>query len=109
MVQKDVLPRFLSYYYLLFTGYGFWAVVDKSTGEFLDWFHLRPDRTAIRMNPSLATGCASRCGAFPSAAFGLADLEQVSVGVTQDPRMGAQYRNPISHARCRRAGVVLRS
>jgi hypothetical protein len=29
-------------YYETFTGYGFWAALEKSTGDFLVWFHFRP-------------------------------------------------------------------
>jgi hypothetical protein len=27
-------------------GYGFWAAIEKSTGEFLGWFHFRPRKDA---------------------------------------------------------------
>src|SRR5206468_7082526 len=27
-------------------GYGFWAAIEKSTGEFLGWFHFRPPEGA---------------------------------------------------------------
>jgi RimJ/RimL family protein N-acetyltransferase len=40
-IENDVLPTFLSYYER-FAGYGFWAVIEKSTGDFLGWFHFRP-------------------------------------------------------------------
>jgi RimJ/RimL family protein N-acetyltransferase len=40
-IERDVLPAFLRYYQR-HAGYGFWAAVEKSTGEFLGWFHLRP-------------------------------------------------------------------
>ena len=40
-IETDYLPAFLSYYDR-FTGYGFWAAEEKSTGNFLGWFHLRP-------------------------------------------------------------------
>ena len=40
-IENDVLPTFLEYYER-FAGYGFWAAVEKSTGRFLGWFHLRP-------------------------------------------------------------------
>jgi RimJ/RimL family protein N-acetyltransferase len=40
-IRDDVLPAFLDYY-RRFAGYGFWAAIEKSTGEFLGWFHLRP-------------------------------------------------------------------
>ena len=40
-IETETLPRFLQYYDR-FDGYGFWAAVEKSTGQFLGWFHLRP-------------------------------------------------------------------
>ena len=35
------LPAFLGYNDR-YPGYGFWAAIEKSTEEFLGWFHLRP-------------------------------------------------------------------
>ncbi len=40
-VEGEVLPAFLGYY-RKFPGYGFWAAIEKSTGDFLGWFHYRP-------------------------------------------------------------------
>jgi RimJ/RimL family protein N-acetyltransferase len=40
-IRDDYLPAFLSYY-RRYRGYGFWAAVEKSGGEFLGWFHFRP-------------------------------------------------------------------
>ena len=40
-IRDDFLPAFLGYYER-YPGYGFWAAVEKSTGEFLGWFHFRP-------------------------------------------------------------------
>ena len=40
-IEHDVLPAFLSYYER-HAGYGFWAVIEKATGDFLGWFHFRP-------------------------------------------------------------------
>jgi RimJ/RimL family protein N-acetyltransferase len=40
-IREDILPAFLAYYERS-AGYGFWAAVEKTTGEFLGWFHLRP-------------------------------------------------------------------
>ncbi len=40
-IESDILPRFLSYY----AGgdrYGFWAAIEKATGDFLGWFSFRP-------------------------------------------------------------------
>lgn len=40
-IENEVLPAFLAYYER-FEGYGFWAAIEKLTGEFLGWFHFRP-------------------------------------------------------------------
>jgi RimJ/RimL family protein N-acetyltransferase len=42
-IEREVLPSFLDHY-RRFPGFGFWAAVEKSTGEFLGWFHLRPPK-----------------------------------------------------------------
>lgn len=41
VIQDEILPRFLQHY-ARFPAYGFWAAIEKSTGEFLGWFHFRP-------------------------------------------------------------------
>lgn len=40
-IENDHLPAFLAYYDR-YPGYGFWAVIEKATGDFLGWFHFRP-------------------------------------------------------------------
>ena len=40
-IENDVLPAFLRYYERG-EKWGFWAVIEKATGDFLGWFHLRP-------------------------------------------------------------------
>jgi RimJ/RimL family protein N-acetyltransferase len=40
-IENEVLPAFLRYYERS-AGYGFWAAVEKSTEQFVGWFHLRP-------------------------------------------------------------------
>jgi RimJ/RimL family protein N-acetyltransferase len=40
-IENEVLPAFLGYY-ARFAGYGFWAAIEKSAGQFLGWFHFRP-------------------------------------------------------------------
>ena len=44
-IESDFLPAFLDYYDH-FDGYGFWAVVEKSTKQFVGWFHFRPEKGA---------------------------------------------------------------
>lgn len=41
VIENEILPRLL-HDYERFAGYGRWAAVEKSTGEFLGWFALRP-------------------------------------------------------------------
>jgi RimJ/RimL family protein N-acetyltransferase len=40
-VENEVLPAFLAFYER-HEGYGFWAAIEKDSGEFIGWFHLRP-------------------------------------------------------------------
>jgi RimJ/RimL family protein N-acetyltransferase len=44
-IEHEVLPAFLGYYER-YEGYGFWAVIEKATGEFAGWFHFRPGKAA---------------------------------------------------------------
>lgn len=39
--HNKTLPKWLQYYQQ-YPGYGFWAVLEKSSQEFIGWFHLRP-------------------------------------------------------------------
>jgi RimJ/RimL family protein N-acetyltransferase len=40
-IENEILPAYLGYY-TRFAGYGFWAAIERSSGRFLGWFHLRP-------------------------------------------------------------------
>ena len=42
-IENEFLPAFLGYYQR-YEGFGFWAAIEKATGEFLGWFHFRPRR-----------------------------------------------------------------
>jgi RimJ/RimL family protein N-acetyltransferase len=41
-IRDDYLPAWLAYYERG-DRYGFWAAIEKGTGAFLGWFHLRPN------------------------------------------------------------------
>jgi RimJ/RimL family protein N-acetyltransferase len=41
VIQNETLPQIL-HHYERFEGFGFWAAIEKSTGEFLGWFEFRP-------------------------------------------------------------------
>jgi RimJ/RimL family protein N-acetyltransferase len=51
-IEGDILPAFLAYYDR-YAGYGFWAAVERSTGQFLGWFHLRPAPESPDHEPEL--------------------------------------------------------
>jgi RimJ/RimL family protein N-acetyltransferase len=51
-VETDFLPAFLSYYQR-FEAYGFWAVIEKSTDDFLGWIHFRPPPDTPQADPEL--------------------------------------------------------
>jgi RimJ/RimL family protein N-acetyltransferase len=51
-IRDDVLPHWLRYYDDP-SGYGFWAAIEKSSGVFLGWFHLRPHAGEPRDEPEL--------------------------------------------------------
>lgn len=40
-IENEFLPAFLGYYQR-YEQYGFWAAIERSTGDFLGWFHFRP-------------------------------------------------------------------
>lgn len=40
-IERDYIPAYLGYYDR-FEGFGFWAAIEKSSGEFVGWFHFRP-------------------------------------------------------------------
>ena len=51
-IRDDYLPFWIAYYEQG-DRYGFWAAVEKRTGEFLGWFHLRPQRGDPNDEPEL--------------------------------------------------------
>jgi RimJ/RimL family protein N-acetyltransferase len=51
-VRDDYLPFWLAYYERG-DRYGFWAAIERATGEFLGWFHLRPRREDSDDEPEL--------------------------------------------------------
>jgi RimJ/RimL family protein N-acetyltransferase len=40
VIRNETLPRIL-HYYERFAGLGFWAAIEKSTGDFMGWFEFR--------------------------------------------------------------------
>ncbi|MGH2589104.1 MAG: GNAT family N-acetyltransferase, partial [Dehalococcoidia bacterium] len=46
VIEHDILPRFLRSY-AGSDGFGFWSAIERTTGEFLGWFSLRPHDMAF--------------------------------------------------------------
>ena len=51
-IEREVLPAFLSWYEKS-PHYGLWAAIEKATGDFLGWFHLRPGEDDGPTEPEL--------------------------------------------------------
>jgi RimJ/RimL family protein N-acetyltransferase len=49
VIEREELPAFLR----RSGGYGFWAAVEKASGEFIGWFHLRPRDDGAADEPEL--------------------------------------------------------
>ena len=41
-IETEILPAFLEHYER-YVGYGFWAAIERSTEDFVGWFHFRPE------------------------------------------------------------------
>ena len=52
VIQQDILPAFLRSYDR-FAGFGVWAVIEKSSGNFLGWFSFRPPKAGDPTNVSI--------------------------------------------------------
>jgi RimJ/RimL family protein N-acetyltransferase len=42
VIKKEILPRFIRYHEV-FGNYSYWAVIEKSSQEFIGWIHFRPN------------------------------------------------------------------
>lgn len=60
VIRDEEIPYFLAFYQE-FEGLGWWAAEVKATGEFIGWFHLKPDRFDP---PSLEIGYRLRRSAW---------------------------------------------
>ena len=61
-IENEFLPAFLGYYQR-YQPYGFWAAIEKSTGDFWDGSTSGRGREPPRTRSSSVTGCASQPGA----------------------------------------------
>jgi RimJ/RimL family protein N-acetyltransferase len=61
-IETELLPWWLAYYER-YAGYGFWAAIERASGEFVGWFHLRPADDDRPREPELGYRlCASVWG-----------------------------------------------
>jgi RimJ/RimL family protein N-acetyltransferase len=61
-IENEFLPAFLGYYQR-YEGFGFWAAIEKASGEFLGGSISGRARMPLPARPGWVTGCASRPGA----------------------------------------------
>jgi len=61
-IENELLPAFLGYYERC-DGYGFWAAIEKRTGEFLGVSTSRRKKAVHPMRLNSASGCVSQPGA----------------------------------------------
>jgi RimJ/RimL family protein N-acetyltransferase len=61
-IENEFLPAFLGYYQR-YEGYGFWAAIEKATGDSWDGSISGRARMPLRARSNLVTGCASQPGA----------------------------------------------
>jgi len=97
-VIEFVMPRILSYYQT-YTDLGIWAALDKSGGEFIGWFHLRPnhtDKSEIELGYRLkqdfwGQGIATE-GSLALLKKGFEELDVSTIVAVADPANGASRR-----------------
>ncbi|MBI3555386.1 MAG: GNAT family N-acetyltransferase [Deltaproteobacteria bacterium] len=99
LIRDDVLPRFLRYYQA-YENQGFWAVVEKASGEFLGWFHLRPG--APDSSQGLELGYRFKCSAWGKGyategsrallrvAFAMPEVKRV-IAITMKPNVKSAH------------------
>lgn len=85
-VEQEVLPAFLGYY-RRWSHLGFWAVEEKSSGDFVGWFHLRPGPDHTPQEPELGYRLRRECWgrgyavegsrALIDQAFGRSDVQRI--------------------------------
>ena len=51
-IEREILPAWLAWYGRA-DGYGFWAAVERASGAFVGWFHLRPRAAGRPREPEL--------------------------------------------------------
>lgn len=51
-IETDFLPAFLRHY-ARWPGFGFFAIVERATGQFLGWVHFRPEPDGPQDEPEL--------------------------------------------------------
>lgn len=97
-VVEKVMPRIMQYYQDL-DRQGIWAAQEKSSGVFIGWFHLRPNRVAheetelgYRLKQQFwGQGYATE-GSLALVKKGFEELGSTSIVAIADPANGASRR-----------------
>ena len=62
-IEKEILPAYL-WFYERFEGFGCWAAVEKSTSEFIGWFHFWPPAEELDEFDEVELGYRLRASAW---------------------------------------------
>lgn len=97
-IEERVMPRILQYYSDL-DRQGIWAAIEKVSGDFMGWFHLRPNRAnasetelGYRFKRKYwGQGLASE-GARALVRKGFEELQVATIVAIADPDNGASRR-----------------
>jgi len=97
-IVEQVMPRIMKYY-LDLDRQGIWAALEKTTGEFMGWFHLRPNRAApqetelgYRLKQKYwGQGYATE-GSLALVKKGFEELDSSIIVAIADPENGASRR-----------------
>ncbi len=97
-IEEKVMPRILQYYADL-DRQGIWAAIDKLSGAFIGWFHLRPnhaDKSETELGYRLkqkywGRGLATE-GSMALVKKGFEELDSEVIMAAADPANGASRR-----------------
>jgi RimJ/RimL family protein N-acetyltransferase len=98
-IERGVLPRFLRYYQND-DRFGFWAAIEKSSGEFLGWFHFRARKGGPADEPEL--GYRLRKAAWGKGYATEGSRALIDTGFRQDAVQRVTAETMVVNARSRR-------
>ena len=87
-VEREIIPAYLAYHRST-PDFGFWAAQARETGEFLGWFHLRPEPGTPPAEPELGYRLRHACWGRGLATEGSRALIDHAFGIPATVRVTA--------------------